>query len=70
MKITSKILTESHFDMLKAQTVKKINRAAEDPQFLNQTTLKEMLLIWKHLENEERVMQYVRDNVKENVEIQ
>ena len=50
--------------------VAEINRAAEDTQFLNQTTLKEMLLIWKHLENEERVMQYVRDNVKENVEIQ
>ena len=69
MKITSKIFTEPHFDTLKSETIEKINRAAENPQFLNQTTLKEMLVIWKHLENAERVRQYVRDNVEENEEM-
>ena len=68
-KITSKIFTEPHFDTLKAETVEKINRAAANPQFLKQTTLKEMLLIWKHLENEEKVKKYVLDNVKEDEDI-
>lgn len=67
--INAKIVTETHFEELKKLTIDKINKSCKKEFFLNQTFLKEMLIIWEHLENKQIVKNYVLENVNSNAEI-
>lgn len=69
IKINKKIFTENHFEELKKLTIDKINQSSKKEFFLDQTFLKEMLIIWRHLENEQIVKNYVLENVESNAEI-